>query len=64
MTFQASVRPLLNFMMFFSIVYLAFAQFGFLIFGRTLADYSTIMSAVQSLFSIMLMDFSFDDLRR
>ena len=59
-----SIRPLLCFFLSFAILYTAFAQFAMLVFGRQVRDYATFTSTVETLFSMMLMNFSFNDLHK
>lgn len=60
---SVSVRPLLCFFLSFIILYLAFAQFAMLVFGRHVEAYCHLTSALETLFSMMLMNFSFNDLQ-
>ncbi|ELT88584.1 hypothetical protein CAPTEDRAFT_89348 [Capitella teleta] len=59
-----SMRPLFGFFVSFMILYVAFAQFALFTFGRTVKDYSNFASSIETLFSMMLMNFSFDDLQK
>ena len=61
-TLDVATKPLLGFFVFFTIVYVAFAQFGLLVFGRTLREYSTFIATLESLFSMMLMNFNYSHL--
>ena len=60
--FRLSIRPLINFLLFFAVIFFAFAMFGFAVFGRTNKDYYNMVSTMESLFSMMLMNFNFNAL--
>lgn len=53
---------ILGFMVMFFIVFFAFAQLGYLMFGASLLDYSTFGTAVFTLLRIILGDFDFPSL--
>ncbi|XP_023329307.1 polycystic kidney disease 2-like 1 protein [Eurytemora carolleeae] len=53
---------ILGFMVMFFIVFFAFAQLGYLMFGGSLLDYSTFGTAVFTLLRIILGDFDFPSL--
>jgi hypothetical protein len=59
-----SLRPLLGFFVSFLIIYVAFAQFAMLVFGRHVRNYANFGSTIETLFAMMLMNFSFDDLQQ
>ncbi len=61
-TLRISVRPLANFFIFFAVIYFTFAQFGYIIFGRKHAGYFNLITTLETLFSMMLMNFDFDTL--
>ena len=58
-----ATRPIINFFMFFTILFSAFAMFAFLIFGKLLLNYSTFISSMETLLAMMLMSFNFRELQ-
>lgn len=59
-TIGACVKDLIGFSIMFFLVFLAFAQLGYLIFGSQVEDYSNFESAIFSQFRILLGDFDLD----
>lgn len=58
-TLVNSAGDLMGFMLMFGIVFVAYAQCGYLIFGAILRDFSTFPDALFTLFRIILGDFDF-----
>ena len=61
-TLSKCSTDILGFMVMFFIVFFAFAQLGYLMFGSSLLDYSTFGTAVFTLLRIILGDFDFPSL--
>ncbi|CAF0734591.1 unnamed protein product [Didymodactylos carnosus] len=59
-TLSRSAKDILGFAVMFFIVFLAYAQFGYLLFGTMLPDYRTFAISIFSLFRIVLGDFDFN----
>jgi hypothetical protein len=57
-THQAA-GDLSGFSVMFGIIYLAFVQLGYLLFGTQVADYSTFIESVYTLFRMIMGDFNF-----
>ncbi|CAH1795418.1 unnamed protein product [Owenia fusiformis] len=55
-------KDLAGFAIMFFIIFLAFAQLGYLIFGTQVRDFSTFGNAIFTLFRIILGDFNFHEL--
>ena len=60
--FRLSIRPLINFMLFFGIIFWAFAMFGYAVFGKNNEDYYNLVASMETLFAMMLMNFNFEAL--
>lgn len=61
-TLARCAKDLAGFAVMFFIVFLAFAQLGYLIFGTQVKDFSSFESAIFTLFRIILGDFNFHEL--
>lgn len=61
-TLARCAKDLAGFAVMFFIVFLAFAQLGYLIFGTQVKDFSSFPSAIFTLFRIILGDFNFHEL--
>jgi len=61
-TLAACAKDLAGFAVMFFIIFLAFAQLGYLIFGTQVKDFSSFDDAVFTLFRIILGDFNFQEL--
>lgn len=64
MTLGACVKDLIGYSVMFFMVFLAFAQLGYLLFGSEVEDYAKFETCIFSQFRILLGDFNFDDLER
>lgn len=62
-TISASAKDIAGFMVLYTIVFFAFAQFGYLLFGSQVADYSSISETLFTLFRTILGDFDFPTLQ-
>ncbi|XP_012560622.2 polycystin-2 isoform X1 [Hydra vulgaris] len=62
-TLARGAKDIAAFAVIFMLVFLAYAQLGYLLFGCLVQDYSTILSCIYSLFRIILGDFTFSDLQ-
>jgi len=58
-TLSKCVKDIVGFAIMFYIVFFAYAQLGYLLFGSTVADYSTFSNTLFTLFRIILGDFDF-----
>ncbi|KAK7005356.1 polycystic kidney disease 2-like 1 protein, partial [Biomphalaria glabrata] len=63
-TLSRCAKDLLGFFIMFFIVFLAFTQLGFLLFGTQVNDFSTFMNSFFTLFRIILGDFDFHQLEQ
>jgi len=63
-TLSACSKDLLGFAVMFFIIFLAFAQLGYLIFGTQVVDFSSFQTAIFTLFRIILGDFNFQALQQ
>ncbi|CAD5121175.1 DgyrCDS9711 [Dimorphilus gyrociliatus] len=61
-TLARCAKDLAGFAVMFFIVFLAFAQLGYLIFGTQVKDFSSFPSSIFTLFRIILGDFNFHEL--
>uniref|UniRef100_A0A8C5MRL7 Polycystin-2 n=1 Tax=Leptobrachium leishanense TaxID=445787 RepID=A0A8C5MRL7_9ANUR len=61
-TMSRCAKDILGFSIMFFIVFLAYAQFAFLVFGTQVDDFSTFQDCILSQFRIILGDFEFDDI--
>lgn len=61
-TLSSCAKDLAGFAVMFFIIFLAFAQLGYLIFGTQVKDFSSFESAIFTLFRIILGDFNFHEL--
>lgn len=61
-TLSSCAKDLAGFAVMFFIIFLAFAQLGYLIFGTQVKDFSSFQSAIFTLFRIILGDFNFHEL--
>lgn len=61
-TLSRCAKDILGFFIMFYIVFFAFAQLGYLLFGATTPDYSTFTTTCFTLFRIILGDFDFPTL--
>eukprot|EP00048_Salpingoeca_helianthica_P022132 m.16551 g.16551 ORF g.16551 m.16551 type:complete len:790 (-) comp6923_c1_seq1:36-2405(-) len=62
-TLSASAADLLGFSVMFFIVFLAYAQLGYLVLGPSAAEFHTFEESVYTLFRIILGDLNFDAIR-
>ena len=60
---RLATRDLLGFSITFGIVFMAFTQFGYLIFGTMTKSYSTFMSSLQTIFRFSLGQFNLKELQ-
>ncbi|RUS85640.1 hypothetical protein EGW08_006586 [Elysia chlorotica] len=63
-TLSRCAKDLLGFFIMFFIVFLAFTQLGYLLFGTQVNDFSTFMNSFFTLFRIVLGDFDFHQLEQ
>jgi polycystin 2 len=63
-TLGACAKDLAGFAVMFFIIFLAFAQLGYLIFGTQVTDFSSFETAIFTLFRIILGDFNFQALQQ
>ena len=61
-TLRACVAPLASFFLLFFIVFLAYSQFAFLIFGQFMSDYSSFARCLSNMLGMTLGSFDFDAL--
>ena len=61
-TLRACVAPLSSFFLLFFIVFLAYAQFAFLIFGKFMTDYASFARCLSNMLGMTLGSFDFDAL--
>ncbi|CAF0929169.1 unnamed protein product [Adineta ricciae] len=59
-TLSRCAKDVLGFSVMFMIVFLAYAQLGYLLFGSMVEDYKTFSTSIFTLFRIILGDFDFD----
>ncbi|CAF0898034.1 unnamed protein product [Adineta steineri] len=59
-TLSRCAKDVLGFSVMFMIVFLAYAQLGYLLFGTMVTDYKTFSTSIFTLFRIILGDFDFD----
>ncbi|RNA43788.1 polycystic kidney disease 2-like 1 [Brachionus plicatilis] len=62
LTLSRCAKDVVGFAIMFFIVFLAYAQLGYLIFGTQVQDFSTFSYAIFTLFRIILGDFDFESL--
>ncbi|XP_064637018.1 polycystin-1-like protein 2 [Lineus longissimus] len=62
-TISQAGKDLKVFIIAFFIYFLAFCQFAYLLFGRTLSKYDNFIGAVEALFAFALGDFDFEELK-
>ncbi|KAK6749762.1 hypothetical protein RB195_002020 [Necator americanus] len=63
-TLSRSTKDIGGFAVMFAVFFFAYAQFGYLVFGTQIADYSTFYNAVFALLRTILGDFNFNALER
>lgn len=63
-TLSRSTKDIGGFAVMFAVFFFAYAQFGYLVFGTQIADYSTFYSSVFALLRTILGDFNFGALER
>ncbi len=61
---QRAFQPLSSFALVFCVIFFAFSLLAYMLLGKQMATYSTFLSSLESQFSMMLMDFDFDAIRR
>lgn len=61
-TIKVAYKPLLSFMLMFFILFLAFSQFAFVVFGINNGDYASFPKTLGSMMSMTLGSFDFDAL--
>lgn len=61
-TIKVAAKPLMSFMLMFFILFLAFSQFAFLVFGIDNSDYASFPSTLGSMMAMTLGSFDFDAL--
>jgi len=62
-TLARCAKDIAGFAVMFFIIFLAYAQWGYLIFGTQVKDFSTYMDSVYTLFRIILGDFNFREIQ-
>ena len=62
-TIKLAVSPLLSFFLMFFIIFLAYAQFAFTIFGNDSASYASFPNTLSSMLSLTLGSFDFQEMR-
>jgi len=62
-TIKLAAKPLMSFMLLFFVLFLAFCQFAFLVFGVDNDDYATFPSTLGSMMSLTLGNFDFHALQ-
>lgn len=60
-TLKQTVKPLLAFLVVFVIVFVSFAQFAYLVFGRVVWSYATFLSCLENQFTMVMMKFDFHE---
>ncbi|VDK72316.1 unnamed protein product [Cylicostephanus goldi] len=63
-TLSRSTKDIGGFAVMFAVFFFAYAQFGYLVFGTQISDYSTFYDAVFALLRTILGDFNFSALER
>merc|ERR1712024_169873 len=63
-TLTSAGRDLAGFAVMFTIIFLAFTQLGYLLFGTQVHDFRTLMDTIFTLFRMILGDFNFRDIER
>ena len=63
LTIKVASQPLMSFMLMFFILFLAYCQFAFVVFGTQNSDYSTFSAALGSMMSMTLGNFDFHALK-
>ncbi|XP_013386043.1 polycystic kidney disease protein 1-like 2 [Lingula anatina] len=58
-TLKEAGKPMFVYLMAFFIIFLAYGQFAYILFGRVLLNYSTFITTLETLFSMMLNKFDF-----
>lgn len=61
-TLASCAKDIAGFAVMFFIIFLAYAQWGYLIFGTQVQDFSTYMDSIFTLFRIILGDFNFKEI--
>jgi len=61
-TLASCAKDIAGFAVMFFIIFLAYAQWGYLIFGTQVADFSTYVDSIFTLFRIILGDFNFKEI--
>ncbi|XP_069123303.1 uncharacterized protein [Argopecten irradians] len=61
-TLQKAKGPISNFMVVFVLTFLAFAQFGYLVFGRVDQGYYTFITTLETLMSMLMMKMEIDNM--
>ncbi|XP_033737386.1 polycystic kidney disease protein 1-like 2 [Pecten maximus] len=61
-TLQKAKGPISNFMVVFVLTFLAFAQFGYLVFGRVDHGYYTFITTLETLMSMLMMKMEIDNM--
>ena len=61
-TLKACIKPLSSFFLLFIIIFLAYSQFAFLIFGPKMSDYSSFHRCLANMLGMTLGSFDFDAL--
>jgi len=62
MTLSRCAKDVAGFAVMFFIVFLAYAQLGYLIFGTQVAGFNTVQDSIYTLFRVILGDFDFESL--
>ena len=62
LTIKVASKPLLSFMLMFFILFLAYCQFAFVVFGTDNSDYASFPATLGSMMSMTLGNFDFDAL--
>ncbi|EDO34429.1 predicted protein [Nematostella vectensis] len=63
-TLKAAAKPLFYFFVYFSVIFFAYAQFGFVVFGISMDSYASFQGTMASLMGLTLGDFDFDELKQ
>merc|ERR1711976_557169 len=63
-TLSRCAFDIVGFLIMFMIIFIAYAQLGYLVFGSSVADFNTPSQAMYTLFRIILGDFNFHQLER
>ncbi|XP_046579125.1 polycystic kidney disease protein 1-like 2 [Haliotis rubra] len=61
-TLKKSVGPIVNFLIVFSIVFFAFTQFAYLVFGPQSSEYFSFVTSMETLFSMLLMKVNIEEI--